>query len=110
MLDWTEMNDSVFAQAINETFPDLEPALREEIFQKVSGHMIEYLKERVFQNDPKGMLSLLSELTPETNHDYVKKIMEKFFSLPEETQITINKEFDSEMTRVMHQVYQACTE
>jgi hypothetical protein len=107
-----EMNPSPFQQAIEEAFPNLNPELRAEIHDKVSQHIFEVLKDKVFANDSEGLQKLDYSLKEETDEKkrsevYMKQIMEKLLSLPAEKQKEIDQELNEELTRVMHEVYKA---
>lgn len=106
------MINTLFSQAVDQTFTQLEQPLKDEIKEKVSAHMIEFLKEKVYQNDPQG-LAVLNEVSQggsdlvKRSEMYGKEIMKKLTSLRKEDQEGINKEINGELTRVMHQLYQA---
>jgi len=106
------MNPSVFSQAVDQTFPNLDEENRTEIKNKVFIHMVEYLKERVYANDTEGLQKLeqITQNEPATEKRvgiYLKYIIEKFASLTSEEQTKYDTEMDNELTRVMHEIYQA---
>lgn len=106
------MNDSVFKQAIDQTFPKLDDATKKEIHDRVLGHLLEYLKEKAYADDPSGLLSLHDMLIKTSDpkkqaEEYGRRIGQKVASLPAEKQKEINQAYLAEMTRVMHEVYQA---
>jgi hypothetical protein len=106
------LNPSIFSQAVDETFPNLDQSLREEIKVKVTAHMIELLKEKVFTNDAEGLIRLdqISKNEPDKTKQaqlFMKYISEKLLSLSPEEQETINKELDTEFTQVMRKIYKA---
>lgn len=67
-----------FFQSIQQTFPKLDRKLQEKIYQKVSVHMIESLKEQAYQNDPHEKQAL-SHLAAQ---EYTEHIFQKLMSLP----------------------------
>ncbi len=106
------MNPSVLPQAINEAFPNLDEALRMEISNKVSAHMFEVLKDKVYANDAEGLQKLNQIIQAETegakrSEFYLKQIVEKLVSLSSDDQKRIDKELDEELTRVMHEIYKS---
>ena len=106
------MNQTIFAQAVDETFPLLEESKRKDVKEKVSGHMLEVFKEKVFANDPMGLSALNEASQGGNNKDgrskmYGETIVKRFNSLPKEERDTISQEMDAELTNVMHKIYQA---
>lgn len=106
------INDSVFVQAVSEAFPQLEDSLKQEILNNVSSHMMEFLKEKVFENLSEDLAVLDAELqniqdVGERSKVYGSKIFQKLSSLDALTQDKILRAFDEELTKVMHEVYNA---
>jgi hypothetical protein len=106
------MNPSMLAQVVDETFPELDDSLRQEITQKVTVHFFEILKEKTFADDPSGLEQLENTLKNEADEqkrsaDYGKGIVTKFLSLPKEDKIRIDGEMESELVKVLHEVYKA---
>ncbi len=93
---------TVFDQAIKQLLPQLDDSLQGEIREKVTAHMWETLKELVFQNDPKGLAELGQDST-----EYLKQILNQFNGLDKDRQKEVNQLMDEELTKVMHQIYQA---
>jgi hypothetical protein len=99
----TQDNRDIFFQSIQQTFPSLDEQLQEEIYQKVSLHMLEFLTAKIYENDNYEQQTL-------TNFDrekYTEQIVAKFISLPKDEQTTIKKQLAIELTRVMHALYKA---
>ena len=104
------MVNSMFAQAVDQSFPKLDQSLKVEIIQKVNGHMLEFLKEEVYRNDPAALKDLNKKLLSmrdkeEGSTAYGEYITRRFVSLPENEQKSISDKFDVELTRVMHKIY-----
>jgi len=104
------MNSSLFSQAVDEAFPQLDEETRNEIKNKVTLHILEFLKDKAFEQDPQGLQNLNSAVEAEQDETkrselYVKQITEKFSSLPEEERKKIDQELEKELTRVMHEIY-----
>jgi len=106
------MNPSIFSRAINEAFPQIDESVRTEIYNKVSTHTIEVLKDHVYKGDSNGLQSL-DQIIQEEKDDkkrsevYLKQILEKFAALSLDEQKSIESELDTELTHVMHEVYKA---
>ena len=106
------MNSSLFSQAIDEAFPNLDEETRAEIKDKVTSHMFVKMKEKVFANKQEDLhkfnLLVKEEIDPtERSQIYVSKILEKFASLPEEDRQRIDQELNGELLNIMHKIYQA---
>lgn len=104
--------NTVFSQAVNETFPQLDQSLKDEISQKVTEHMLESLKDEAYRADSQGLNDLSASVLQiqdinERSKIYGEQIIKKLGSLPENEQKVIMDKLDAELTRVMHQVYQA---
>lgn len=105
---------TLLSQAIDQTFPQLDQPLKDEISQKVMTHMLEYMKEEVYREDSDGLQNLANELqviadVQDRSKMYGEKIMQKVASLPKEKQDTVFSDLNMELTRVMHEVYKAVT-
>lgn len=106
------MNDSVFAQAVSQAFPQLDDSLKQEVLNNVAIHMLEFLKEKVFESLPEELSEFEAELqntqdVEERSKVYGSKILQKLSSLDATSQNNILRAFDEELTRVMHDVYNA---
>lgn len=106
------MNTSVFSQAVDKVFPLLDEETRDEIKSRVIVHMMEFLKEKVFANDREGLTTLEQQIKAESIIEkrqelYLKQIFKKFNTLPEDEQIKLDDVLDTELTRVMQEIYQA---
>ena len=104
------MYQTVFLQAIQQTFPTLDKSLQEEIYQKIFAHSLEFLKNKLYTKDPHGLQRFNHMLTTESDHTsrskkYVVGILEKCASLSMQEQTIINQELSEEITRVMHEIY-----
>lgn len=103
------MNTS-FTQAIDLVYPDLDLAIRNEIKEKVTGNMLEFLKRQVFNESEQASFdNEINQITDpkQKSENYGRTIMEKLLSLPEETQKQINGDLDLELTRVMNKIDEA---
>ena len=59
------MDNALFSQAINRTFPNLDQAMKEEMLQKVQIHMLEFLRAKVFRETLEKNVKLLKRLEEE---------------------------------------------
>lgn len=92
---------TLFTAILDKMLPQLPPEEKNEIYEKVGVHLLEFFKDEVFRNDP-------SQFSAESKPDnYIELIMEKYLTLPETKQQVISEKLESELTRVMRQVYQA---
>ena len=106
------MNQSIFSQAVDQSFPNLDEEIRTEIKNKVFIHMVEFLKEKIYANDTDGLKKFEQATKNEPTAEkraayYINQIFEKFASLSSEEQNKYDSEIDKELTRVMHEIYQA---
>lgn len=92
---------TLFAAIVDKMLPQLPPEEKNEIYEKVGVHLLEFFKDEVFSDDPS---KFSKESQPE---NYIELIMEKYELLPEARQQAISEKLESELTRVMRQVYQA---
>lgn len=108
----TQMMDQIFFQSIQQTFPKLNKTQQEEIYKKVSLHILEVIKATVYENNPEGLNELNRMVETEQDEtkrskEYAEQIFSQFASLPAEQQEIITKELDQELVRVMHALYKA---
>lgn len=106
------MNQPLLSQAIANAFPNLDQVLKTEIYEKVTAHLFELLREKVYANDAEGLAKLTQITGQEPNIEnrskaYGKRIIEKLISLPADEQKEIDHYLDEELTRVMHEIYKA---
>lgn len=104
--------DDIFYKAIQETFPNLDESTQKEIFVKVRLHMLELLKDKVFENNPDSIKKLDETVLAEKNQSkrfelYATLLFQKFASLSQNEQKTIGVYLDQELTAIMHQLYKA---
>lgn len=103
---------TLFRQAVDTTFPQLAGDLRDEIYQKVSIHMMEYLKEQVYKKEPERLAELNREIqmvkdTAEKSKIYGENIIKKFLTLPKDEQNAISARLMTELTGIMHKIYKS---
>lgn len=106
------MDDSILSQAIAQTFPDLDETMRKEVYMKVSAHILEVLKDKVYQDNPEGLASLNQQIENESDISkrsemYGSQIIQGLQALSEEKQKEINQQLNEELVNVMHRIYQA---
>ena len=97
-------------QAIDLVYPDLDSKIRNEIKERVTGNMLEFLKHKVFDESEQASFDneINQILDPkQKSENYGRKIMEKLLSLPEDTQKQINGDLDLELIRVMNKIDEA---
>jgi hypothetical protein len=102
--------DTLFSQAVDKLFPNLDQETKKEIYERVSAHLSEVLKEAVFQDNPEELNTLNDKLkiisdVEERSKKYGEEIGNKLQTLSESRQKEISFLLDQEMTRVMHEVY-----
>lgn len=99
-----------FAKAVELGFPNLDESTRQEIEARITEHMLEFLKSKIFQGEEleafDAEVKQLSDVE-KRSASYAKGIMEKLASLPQDSQQQIDQQLDAELTRVMQQVYQS---
>lgn len=100
------------AKAIRQTFPQLDANFQDQITSKVTGHMLEFLKNKSFENDPEGLKRFEDEVNnnkdqQERSKKYGETILRKFLGLPQEEMKKITEEYDQELVSVVHRIYQA---
>ena len=61
------MSSSLFVQAIDEAFPKLDAETRAEINDKVTGHMLIIMKEKVFAHDQERLERLHQSIKEEVD-------------------------------------------
>lgn len=101
---------TLFAQAVDEIFPALDPSIKNEIKEKVTIHMLEILKEELYKDNPYALLIFDNKVKriedqEERSKFYGKHLMDKFLMLPQEKQNKINEKLNNELTQVMHILY-----
>lgn len=102
--------DTLLTKAIDEVFPNLDETTKREIHDKVSAHILEFLREAVYRDNPDEMEDLTKRLSKIENVEqrsklYGTEISSKLQTLPQERQEEIMQSINEELTRVMHTVY-----
>lgn len=102
--------DTLLNQIIDQFLPNLEPDLKSRVKEKVSLHLIEYLKKRVFEDDPVSEESFENDITSikdthERSEEYSKRLGEKLESLPQEQKEAITNDAMKELAEVIYKVY-----
>lgn len=106
------INNTIFYQAIDQTFPQLDQSLKQEIYDRVSNHLAVWLKEKLYAEDPAGRKTFDDEIgkipdQKERSAEYGRRLAKKILTFPADRQKTVSDAYLTEMTRVMHQIYES---
>lgn len=104
--------DTLLNQIIDQLLPDLDPSLKSEVKTKISLHLMEYLKKRVFENDQSGERIFEKDIASIENikqrsEEYGKRLAEKLESLPSDQKEAILNDAMKELADVIYKVYNA---
>lgn len=101
-----------FTEAVDQIFPQLDENTRTDIKEKVTMHMLEFLRGELYSEakQVEEWLTLLDNLNAiddieERSKQYSLLIMNKLNSLSAVEQKILMEKFNSEQTRVMHEIY-----
>lgn len=102
--------DTLLNQIIDQLIPNLDPQLRSEVKGKISLHLMEYIKRRIFENDQNGEQSFEDDIAKiedvkQRSEEYGKRLSEKLESLPSDQKEAILNNAMEELAEVIYKVY-----